>query len=307
MSLVWFEHVKRFWDMDPTRFAFGLMTRSKAITYDNLALRAPEFVKLADKLVARDAHAQGFDVDTGNPAPPMFQPFRLRGMKLNNRVVVSPMCQYSAVDGVPGDWHLVHYGARAIGGAGLMFTEMTNVSAQARISPGCTGLYNDAQEAAWKRIVDFVHANSATKFCLQLGHAGRKGSTRLMWEGIDEPLPEGNWPIVAASPLPYYPHSQVPREMTRADMDATIADYVQAVQRAERAGFDMVELHSAHGYLLASFISPLDQPAHRRHTAARSTTACASRSRCSAPCARPGRTTSRCRCASRRPTGRTAG
>ena len=257
VSLVWFEHVKRFWHMDPTRFAFGLMTRSKAITYDNLALRAPEFVRLADKLVARDAEKQGFDVDTAEPMAPMFQPFRLRGMTLANRVVVSPMCQYSAADGVPGDWHMVHYGSRAIGGAGLMFTEMTDVSAQARISPGCTGLYDDAQEAAWTRIVDFVHANSDTKFCLQLGHAGRKGSTRLMWDGIDEPLPDGNWPIVAASPLPYYPHSQVPRAMTRADMDATIADYVQAVTRAVRAGFDMIELHAAHGYLLASFISPL--------------------------------------------------
>lgn len=257
VSLVWFEHVKRFWDMDPARFAFGLMTRSKAITYDNLALRAPKFVKLADALVAREAKAQGFDVDVKNPAAPMFQPFRLRNMTLANRVVVSPMCQYSATDGLPGDWHLVHYGSRAIGGAGLMFTEMTDVSAEARISPGCTGLYNDAQEAAWKRIVDFVHANSATKFCLQLGHAGRKGSTRLMWDGIDEPLPAGNWPIVAASPIPYFPHSQVPREMTRADMDATLADFVQAAQRADRAGFDMIELHAAHGYLLASFVSPL--------------------------------------------------
>jgi anthraniloyl-CoA monooxygenase len=152
---------------------------------------------------------------------------------------------------------MVHYGSRAIGGAGLMFTEMTDVSAEARISPGCTGIYNDAQETAWKRIVDFVHANSATRFCLQLGHAGRKGSTRLMWDGIDEPLPAGNWPIVAASPIPYFPHSQVPREMTRADMDATIADFVQAARRADRAGFDMIELHAAHGYLLASFISPL--------------------------------------------------
>jgi anthraniloyl-CoA monooxygenase len=258
VSLVWFEHVRRFWDMDPTRFAFGLMTRSKAITYDNLALRAPEFVKLTDKVVARDTAAQGFEVDVAEPAAPMFQPFRLRGMDVANRVVVSPMCQYSAHDdGVPNDWHMVHYGSRAIGGAGLMFTEMTDVSKDARITPGCTGMYDDAQEAAWKRIVDFVHANSGTKFCLQLGHAGRKGSTRLMWDGIDEPLPEGNWPIVAASPLPYYPHSQVPRAMTRADMDATIADYVQAAVRADRAGFDMIELHAAHGYLLASFISPL--------------------------------------------------
>ena len=178
-------------------------------------------------------------------------------MTVANRLVVSPMCQYSAQDGVPGDWHLVHYGSRAIGGAGLMFTEMTNVSEKARITHGCTGMYSDAQEAAWKRIVDFVHANSAVKFCLQLGHAGRKGATRLMWEGIDEPLEQGGWPIVSASPLPYFPHSQVPREMTRADMDAAIADYVQAVKRGDRAGFDMVELHAAHGYLIASFISPL--------------------------------------------------
>ena len=149
----------------------------------------------------------------------MFQPFRLRDMTLANRVVVSPMCQYSATDGLPGDWHMVHYGSRAIGGAGLMFTEMTYVSSDARITYGCTGMYNDAQETAWKRIVDFVHANSAAKFCLQLGHAGRKGATKLMWEGMDQPLPSGDWPIVSASPLPYYPHSQVPREMTRADMD----------------------------------------------------------------------------------------
>jgi anthraniloyl-CoA monooxygenase len=262
VSLVWFEHVKRFWDMDPTRFAFGLMTRSKAITYDNLALRAPEFVKLADKLVARDTQAQGFEVETAEPAPPMFQPFRLRGMSLANRVVVSPMDQYSAVDGVPTDWHMVHYGSRAIGGAGLLFTEMTCVSPEARITPGCTGMYDNAQEAAWKRIADFVHANSAAKFCLQLGHAGRKGATKLMWEGMDQPLPQGvpgqePWPVMAPSSLPYYPHSQVPREMTRADMDAVIADFIQAVQRGERAGFDMVELHAAHGYLLASFISPL--------------------------------------------------
>jgi anthraniloyl-CoA monooxygenase len=257
VSLVWFEHVRRFWHMDPIRFAFGLMTRSKAITYDNLALRAPDFVRAINSVVADEVRAQGFDVDTGNPVVPMFQPLRLRGMTLANRVVVSPMCQYSAVDGVPGDWHLVHYGARAIGGAGLMFTEMTDVSDEARITPGCAGLYSDAQEAAWRRIVDFVHQNSAAKFCLQLGHAGRKGGTRLMWEGMDEPLAEGGWPIVSASPIPYYPHSPVPREMTRADMDEVIADFVQAVERAMRCGFDMVELHAAHGYLLASFISPL--------------------------------------------------
>ena len=257
VSLVWFEHIDRFWNMDPSRFAFGLMTRSKAITYDNLRLRAPEFVDEIDRVSAREARSQGFDVDVANPTAPMFQPFRLRSMTIDNRVVVSPMCQYSAVDGMPGDWHIVHYGARAIGGAGLMFTEMTDVSRDARISPGCAGMYSDAHEAAWKRIVDFVHANSRAKFCLQLGHAGRKGATKLMWEGIDEPLEQGAWPIIAPSPIPYFPQSQVPREMTRVDMDEVIADYVAATKRALRAGFDMVELHAAHGYLLATFISPL--------------------------------------------------
>jgi anthraniloyl-CoA monooxygenase len=258
VSLVWFEHVKRFWNMNPTRFVFGLMTRSKAITYDNLALRAPEFVKEVDHMMADETKAAGFaNVDTKTPVPPMFQPFRLRDMVIPNRVVVSPMCQYSAKDGIPNDWHLVHLGSRAIGGAGLVYTEMTDVSADARISPGCTGLWNGEQEAAWKRIVDFVHANSAAKICMQLGHAGRKGATKLSWEGDSEPLPQGAWPIVSASPIPYFPNSQVPREMTRADMDRTVADFVAATERAQRAGFDMVELHAAHGYLLASFISPI--------------------------------------------------
>jgi len=258
VSLVWFEHVKRFWNMNPTRFIFGLMTRSKAITYDNLALRAPEFVDEVNHMMADETKAAGFpEVDTKTPVPPMFQPFRLRDMVVPNRVVVSPMCQYSAKDGLPNDWHLVHLGSRAIGGAGLVYTEMTDVSADARISPGCTGLWNDEQEAAWKRIVDFVHANSGSKICMQLGHAGRKGATKLSWEGDSEPLPEGAWPLVSASPIPYFPNSQVPREMTRADMDRTVADFVAATERAQRAGFDMVELHAAHGYLLASFISPI--------------------------------------------------
>jgi len=257
VSLVWFEHVNRFWNMHPTRFAFGLMTRSKAITYDNLALRAPQFVHQADTVFAQETRALGFQADTAAPIAPMFQPFRLRGLTLLNRVVVSPMCQYSAQDGLPNDWHLVHYGSRAIGGAGLLFTEMTDVSAEARISPGCAGMYNDEHERAWKRIVDFVHAQSQAKFCMQLGHAGRKGATKLMWEGIDEPLEEDGWPIVSASPLPYFPQSAVPREMTRADMDVVVADFVAATRRADRAGFDMLEMHAAHGYLLASFISPL--------------------------------------------------
>jgi anthraniloyl-CoA monooxygenase len=257
VSLVWFEQLERFWDFEPLRFAFGLMTRSKAITYDNLALRAPEFVAAVDRLVAEDLGADQAVRRDGSPVPPAFQPFRMREMRVANRFTVSPMCQYSAQEGMPGDWHLMHYGARAIGGAGLVFTEMTCVSADARITPGCAGLYSDEQEAAWKRIVDFVHANSAAKLCLQLGHAGRKGASKLMWDGMDRPLDEGGWPIISASPLPYYPESQVPREMTRVDMDRVLADFVLAAERGLRAGFDMLELHCAHGYLLASFLSPL--------------------------------------------------
>ena len=253
VSLVWFEHVRRYWDMTPVQFAFGLMTRSRAITYDNLRLRAPDFVDAVD----RDAAARVETLLPPLPAPPMFLPFRLRGMTLANRVVVSPMCMYTARDGVPDEWHLVHLGSRAIGGAGLVFTEMTDVAADARISPGCAGMWNDEQEAAWARIVAFCHARSDARLCLQLGHAGRKGATKLSWEGDNEPLEDGGWPLVAASPLPYLPHSQVPAELDRAGMDRIVAQFVAATRRAERAGFDMVELHCAHGYLLGSFISPL--------------------------------------------------
>src|SRR6201988_2401075 len=193
VSLVWFEHVDRFWDFDPVQFAFGVMTRAKAITYDNLTLRAPEFVREVDTAFAKQVRSKGFDVDIDEPAAPMFQPLRLREMEVANRAVVSPMCMYSAQEGVPGDFHLVHYGSRAIGGAGLIFTEMTCVGRDARITPGCAGLWNDEQQAAWTRIVDFVHANSAAKICLQLGHAGRKGATKLMWEGMDRPLEAGGW------------------------------------------------------------------------------------------------------------------
>jgi anthraniloyl-CoA monooxygenase len=255
VSLVWFEHINRFWPMHPTRFAFGVMTRSKAITYDDLALRAPAFVREVDTLFAREAAR---NAESANPKrPPMFQPFRLRGMSLANRVVVSPMCQYSAEDGVPTDWHLVHYGARATGGAGLIYTEMTCPSAEARITPGCTGLWNDAQEAAWTRIVDFTHAHGPAKMCLQLGHAGRKGATKLMWDGMDRPLPDGGWPVISASAIPYTPENQVPRAMNRTDMDRVVGEFRQAAVRGERCGFDMLELHCAHGYLLASFLSPL--------------------------------------------------
>ncbi|MCU0887362.1 MAG: bifunctional salicylyl-CoA 5-hydroxylase/oxidoreductase, partial [Rubritepida sp.] len=250
VSLVWFEHVRRFWGFHPTRFAFGVMTRSKAITWDNLELRAPEFVREVQEVVATET--------PGGAAgkPPMFQPFALRGLRLPNRVVVSPMCLYSAEEGVPGDFHLIHYGARAMGGAGLIFTEMTCPAPEARITPGCAGLWNDAQQAAWTRIVGNVHAQGA-RMCLQLGHAGRKGATKLMWEGMDEPLESGGWPLLSASATPYFPHSQVPRAMTRADMDAVRDAFLAAARRGVACGFDMLELHCAHGYLLASFLSPL--------------------------------------------------
>jgi anthraniloyl-CoA monooxygenase len=233
------------------------MTRSKAITYDNLNLRAPDFVADVDKAFAKQVRDKGFDVDVDKPLAPMFQPMRLRELEIANRAVVSPMCMYSANEGVPTDFHLVHYGSRAIGGAGLMFTEMTCVGRDARITPGCAGLWSDEQETAWKRIVDFVHANSAAKFALQLGHAGRKGATKLMWDGIDRPLEQGGWDVISASPIPYFPDSQVPREMDRAAMDAVKKAFIAAAERGERCGFDMLELHCAHGYLLASFISPL--------------------------------------------------
>ena len=257
VSLVWFEHVRRFWDFDPTQFAFGVMTRSKAITYDNLRLRAPEFVAEADRVFARGVREAGFDVDVEAPKPPLFQPLRLRGLTLANRAVVSPMCMYAAEDGVPGDWHMVHYGSRGIGGAGLLFTEMVTTSPEARITPGCAGLWSDEQEAAWARITGFVHSHGEARMCLQLGHAGRKGATRLMWEGMDRPLPEGAWPIVSASPIPYHPESQTPVELDRAGMDRVRDEFVQAARRGHRARFDMLELHCAHGYLLASFLSPL--------------------------------------------------
>ena len=247
----WFENVARYENMEPLQFAYSLLSGSQRIGHANLKLRDAQFI---DKIETDLASSNG----VARPRPPMFLPFQLREMQLVNRVVVSPMAQYRAVDGLPGDWHLVHYGARATGGAGLLFTEMTCTSADARISPGCTGLWNEAQGAAWQRIVKFVHAESQARFCLQLGHAGRKGSTQLGWQDADHPLAEGNWPLLAPSPLPYLPDiSQVPQEMTPAQMDAVKSDFVRAATLGAAAGFDMLELHMAHGYLLASFLSPL--------------------------------------------------
>jgi anthraniloyl-CoA monooxygenase len=247
----WFENVTRYAHLPPEQFAYSLLTGSQRIGHDNLRVRDPQFVAGYERWLAHR-------VGVAEARPPMFLPFRLRGLELVNRVVVSPMAQYCAVDGVPDDWHLVHYGHRAVGGAGLLYTEMTCVSPEGRISPGCTGLWNEAQRDAWRRIVDFAHARSPTKVCLQLGHSGRKGSTQLGWQDADHPLPTGNWPVIAPSPLPYLEGiSQRPVAMTRADMDKVRADFVRATRFGAQAGFDMLELHMAHGYLLASFLSPL--------------------------------------------------
>jgi len=258
VSLAWFEHMRRYWGMEPEQFAFGVMSRSKQITWENLELRDPEFIQKIHRWFAGKVKAQGFDIDLASPPAPMFTPFRLRDMVLENRVVVSPMDQYSALDGVPGDWHFVHLGSRAIGGAGLVYVEMTCPSPEARISPGDTGLWNETQRDAFRRIVDFCHQNSRAKLCMQLGHSGRKGSTQLGWERMDHPLPSDNWPVVSASPVPYYEGvSQVPRELDRKGMQRIVDDFVRSTRYAEQAGFDMLEIHMAHGYLLASFISPL--------------------------------------------------
>jgi anthraniloyl-CoA monooxygenase len=252
VSMQWFEETERYMGMEPLQFAFNLLTRSLRVTHDNLKVRDPAFVRAVDAWFATSTSEGG----RGEP-PPLFTPYRVRELELVNRVVVSPMCQYCAEDGTPGDWHLVHLGSRAVGGAGLVMAEMTNVSPDARISPGCTGLWREEHAAAWQRIVDFIHSNSAAKVGVQLGHAGRKGSTRVSWEGDCEPLEAGGWDIVSASPIPYFPHSTVPREMDEAEMERTVEDYVRAAGLAEAAGFDWLELHCAHGYLLASFLSPL--------------------------------------------------
>ncbi|MCF1646644.1 bifunctional salicylyl-CoA 5-hydroxylase/oxidoreductase [Streptomyces indiaensis] len=246
-SLEWFENLPLYVDQPPRQFAFNLLTRSRRVTHDNLRLRDARFTQRVER---------EFGCPPGTP--PMFTPFRLRGLTLRNRVVVSPMDMYSAVDGVPGDFHLVHLGARALGGAGLVMTEMVCVSEQGRITPGCAGLYTGRQAEAWKRITNFVHAQApGTAIGVQLGHSGRKGSTKLMWEGMDEPLEEGNWPLVAPSALPYKEFSQTPRELSRAQLTDIREQFTASAVRAARARFDLLELHCAHGYLLSGFLSPL--------------------------------------------------
>ena len=250
-STDWFENVARYATLAPEQFAYSLLTRSQRISHENLRVRDKNYVASIETWIAEQSHLPA------TPIPPMFTPFRLRDLTVPNRVVVSPMAMYSCQDGTPDDFYLVHLGSRAHGGAGLIFTEMTGVSADARITPGCAGMYLPEHPAAWRRIVEYVHQRTPAKIGLQLGHAGPKGSTQLGWEASDEPLPDGNWPLLAPSAIPYGPRNQMPRAMTRADMKRVTADFVAATQAAIRCGFDIVELHCAHGYLLASFLSPL--------------------------------------------------
>ncbi|SEE58626.1 bifunctional salicylyl-CoA 5-hydroxylase/oxidoreductase [Jiangella alba] len=249
-SLEWFENIGMYAGQDPAQFVFNLLTRSRRITFGNLRERDPEFAARMEAEFARLHSA-------GAAAPAMFQPVRIGPLELKNRVVVSPMDMYSAEDGLPNEFHLVHLGAKALGGAGLVMTEMVCVSPEGRISPGCTGIWTDEQRDAWRRVTDFVHARSTARIGLQLGHSGRKGSTKLMWEGMDEPLDDGNWEVVGPSPLPYGAGCHLPREATRADLDQVVADFVAAAERGVAAGFDLIELHAAHGYLLSSFLSPV--------------------------------------------------
>jgi len=249
-SLEWFEQVERYLDLDPIQLNYSLLTRSQRISHENLRLRDPAWLETAETWFNKQA---GVD----STRSPMFAPFQLRDMALKNRIVVSPMAQYKAVDGCPTDWHLVHYGERAKGGAGLVYTEMSCVSPEGRITPGCPGLYTPEHEAAWTRIVDFAHAESGAKMCSQIGHSGRKGSTQLGWEDGDAPLKDGNWPVMSASAIPWSDGNQTPKAMDRADMDNVRDQFVAATEMAARAGFDMVELHAAHGYLISSFITPV--------------------------------------------------
>jgi len=255
-STEWFEHVDRYVNLPPAQFAYSLLTRSQRISHENLRLRDKVYVEEYEDWIAEHAGVRRSPVQ--HSIPPMLTPFTLRGVTLKNRVVVSPMAQYSCIDGLPADYHLVHLGARAMGGAGMVVVEMTCPSPDARITPACPGLWNEAQRDGWKRIVDFVHANTDAKIAMQLGHAGAKGSTRVPWEGEDQPLASANWPLISASPQQYLDGiSDWSHAMTRADMDRVRNDFVRATRYAGEAGFDWLELHCAHGYLLSSFISPL--------------------------------------------------
>jgi anthraniloyl-CoA monooxygenase len=265
-SMEWFENVRRYIHLEPQQFAYSLLTRSQRVGHENLRLRDAKYLEGVERWFAASSWRTGReDAAENRPAasaaeqsvPPMFTPFRLRDITLMNRVVVSPMDMYSAMDGTPNDLHLIHLGARALGGAGLIMTEMTCVSPEGRISLGCTGMYSDVHREAWRRVVDAVHTWSPAKIGLQLGHSGPKGSTKRMWEGNEQPLDSGNWPAIAPSPLAFRSGMQVPREMSRKDMDMVRDQFVRAARMGADAGFDMLELHMAHGYLLSAFITPV--------------------------------------------------
>ncbi|MEL6125693.1 MAG: bifunctional salicylyl-CoA 5-hydroxylase/oxidoreductase [Pseudomonadota bacterium] len=252
-SLEWFETVERYLDLDPVQLNYSMLTRSQRISHENLRDRDPNWLEGAERWFMTQSGC-------GPNAPlrtPMFAPIRLRDMELKNRIVVSPMAQYKAEDGCPNDWHLSHYGERAKGGAGLIYTEMTCVSAEGRITPGCTGLYTPEHEAAWTRLTAFIHDHTDAKICCQIGHSGRKGSTQLGWDRMDAPLPDGNWDLISASAVPWSRENAMPREITVGEMAAIRDEFVRAAEMAERAGFDMIELHAAHGYLISSFLSPV--------------------------------------------------
>ncbi len=254
-SMEWFEHVGRYIRLPAEQFAYSLLTRSQRVSHENLRRRDARYVEGMERWFA-SAASRG-DVPAEQAPPPMFTPIALRGMSLQNRVVLAPMDMYSATDGTPNDFHLVHLGARALGGAALVMTEMVCVSPDARITLGCTGMYTPEHLERWRRVAEFVHAWSPARICLQLGHSGRKGSTRLPWEGADLPLEADAWTTLAPSPLAYVDRLPAPRAMSRADMDRVRDDFVQATAMAHDAGFDMVELHAAHGYLLSSFLTPV--------------------------------------------------
>ena len=256
-SMEWFENVRRYIHLAPEQFAYSLLTRSQRVSHENLRLRDSVYLASVERWFASAANSAVQRALPATDVAPMFTPYRLRKMSLVNRIAVAPMDMYRAVDGSPGEFHFVHLGARALGGAGLIFTEMVCVSPHGRITPGCAGMYSDENAAAWRRIVDFTHAESDAKICLQLGHSGRRGSTRLPWEASNASLETGGWETISPSAIPYAPQMQVPREMTRADMDSVRDGFVRAVRYAIDAGFDMIELHCAHGYLMSSFITPL--------------------------------------------------
>ena len=250
-STEWFENVERYSGLEAEQFFYSMMTRSQRISHENLRVRDADWLAGYEQWLAKSPSSKF-------PPAPMFLPLKIRDVTLKNRVVVSPMATYSAVGGVAQDFHLVHLGARALGGAALVFVEMTSPSPEGRITPGCTGLYNEAQMLALKRIVDFAHASgNGSKMGLQLGHSGPKGSTQVGWEQTDEPLATDNWPLIAASAVSFGPNNQTPTAMTRADMARVTAEFVQSTRYAIDAGFDWLELHCAHGYLLSSFITPL--------------------------------------------------